>query len=268
MYREILRTVRTLLERLSRGRIVGRCLPEEFGGHRLYVSPDASLKLWRQDLGQADPLLLRLATELVHPGATVWDIGANVGLFAFAAAYRAGPSGRILAIEADDWLAGLVRRSAAEASSAYAPVEVIAAAVEERLGLADLCIAERGRAGNHLKSTGGSTQTGGHREIRKVLTVTLDWLLEQVPAPALVKIDVEGAEAQCLRGAKRLLSGVRPTVLCEVSTENNDAVADILHSHNYVLFNSGVAPVDRHPLVTPSWNTLALPAEFTVADAR
>lgn len=261
-------TLRALLERLSRDRVVRRRLPAELGGHRLYVSPDAALKLWRQDLGQADPLLLRLAAELVRPGATVWDIGANVGLFAFAAAHRAGPSGRVVAVEADDWLAGLVRRSAAGAGPAYAPVDVVAVAVAERACLADLLIAERGRAGNHLGSVAGSTQTGGTREIRKVPAVTLDWLLDWLPAPGLVKIDVEGAEAQCLRGAQRLLSGVRPTIICEVSDENSDAVADLLRGHGYVLFDSSAAPASRHPLATPAWNTLALPVELTAADAR
>src|SRR6185436_126613 len=114
--------IRSLLERLSRGRVVLRRLPPEHGGHALFVSPDAALKLWRRDLRQSDPLLLRLAAELTRPGDTVWDVGANVGLFAFGAAFAAGPSGRVVAIEADDWLAGLVRRSARTAGPAYAPV--------------------------------------------------------------------------------------------------------------------------------------------------
>jgi FkbM family methyltransferase len=251
--------LRALLEKLSRDRIVRRRLPAELGGAALYVSPDAALKLWKRDLAQADPLLLRLAAELAQPGDVVWDVGANVGLFAFAAAHRAGPSGRVLAVEADDWLAALLRRSAATAGPAYAPVDVLAAAVADRPGVADLWIAERGRAGNHLRSVGGSTQTGGRREVRKVVTVTLDGLLDAFAAPRLVKIDVEGAEALCLQGAEHLLSEVRPVVVCEVAEENAGTVGDRFRRHGYTLFDAA-APADRRqPLAAPVWNTLAVP---------
>lgn len=253
--------MRSLLERLSRDRVLRRRLPPEFGGHSLFVSPDAALKLWRRDLGRTDPLLLSLAVELVRPGSVVWDIGANVGIFVFAAAHRAGPTGRILAVEADDWLAGLVRRSASAAEPAYAPVDVLAAAVSDRCGVAEFRIANRGRAGSHLSTVGGTTQTGGHREVRKLVTVTLDGLLEWFASPRVVKIDVEGAEAQCLRGAEVLLASVRPAIACEVSAENKEEIREILHRHRYQIFDAAAPPADRRPLAAPAWNTLALPTE-------
>jgi FkbM family methyltransferase len=244
--------LRSLIERWSRGRIVRRRLPAELGGHALFVSPDAALKLWRRDLRQSDPLLLGLAAELVRKGDVVWDVGANVGLFAFAAAFAAGPTGRVAAIEADDWLAALVRRSAQTAGPAYAPVEVLAAAVADRAGVLDLHIATRGRAGNHLGAVAGSTQTGGIREVRKVATVTLDGLLAAFPAPRLLKIDVEGAEALCLRGAGRLFAEVRPVLVCEVAAENAEEVGEILRRHGYTLFDAALPPERRAPLAQPA----------------
>lgn len=250
--------IRSLLEKLSRGRVLRRRLPPEHGGHALYVSPEAAMKLWRRDLGAVDPFLLSMAGEQVRPGITVWDIGANVGLFAFASAFAAGPSGRVLAVEADGWLAGLIERSAREAPAGYAPVEVKAAAVSDAPGTVTFCIAERGRAGNHLESVPGSTQTGGTRETRQVPAVTLDGLLGSNP-PDLVKIDVEGAELLCLRGAERLLREVRPVVICEVSEENAAEAGAILHRHGYTLFDAAAPPEERRPLERPVWNTLALP---------
>ena len=256
--------IRSLLERLSRGRVVRRRLPREHGGHALYVSPEAAMKLWRRDLGAVDPFLLRMAGEQVRPGMTVWDVGANVGLFAFAAAFAAGPSGRVLAVEADGWLAGLIERSAREAPAGYAPVEVRAAAVSDAPGTVTFCIAERGRAGNHLESVRGSTQTGGTREVRQVSAVTLDSLLErstpQPPQPPqIIKIDVEGAELLCLRGAERLLREVRPVLICEVSEENAGEAGAILRRHGYTLFDAAAPPEQRRSLEQPVWNTLALP---------
>jgi FkbM family methyltransferase len=251
--------VRSLLEKLSRDRVVRRRLPEEHGGHCLYVSPDAAMKLWRRDLRAVDPFLLRMATELVRPGMVVWDVGANVGLFTFAAAFAAGPAGRVLAVEADSWLAKLIEHSAQEAPAAYARVETMVAAVSDVCGVAELCIAQRGRAGNHLQTASGSTQTGGTREIRQVAAVTLDELLNQYAEPQIVKIDVEGAELLCLRGAERLLRAVRPTLLCEVTGENADAVGALLHGHGYTLLDASALPSQRQPLDGPVWNTLAFP---------
>jgi FkbM family methyltransferase len=250
--------IRSLLERLSRGRVLRRRLPAAHGGHALHVSPDAAMRLWQRDLGAADPFLLRIAAGLVRPGMTVWDVGANVGLFAFAAAFAAGPTGRVLAVEADAWLAGLLQRSARTAPPSYAPVEVLAAAVADTPGTVELCIARRGRAGNHLKAVPGSTQTGGTREVQQVAAVTLDGLLDHRPAPQVVKIDTEGAELLCLQGAGRLLREVRPVLLCEVETANVQAVGDLLHAHGYTLFDAAAHPGGGR-IAQPVWNTLALP---------
>jgi FkbM family methyltransferase len=249
--------IRSLLERLSRGRVLRRRLPAAHGGHALHVSPDAAMKLWQRDLGAVDPFLLTMAAALVRPGMTVWDVGANVGLFAFAAAFAAGPSGRVLAVEADGWLADLLQRSAGSAPPAYAPVEVLAAAVSDAPGTVELCIARRGRAGNHLSTVPGSTQTGGTREVRQVAAVTLDGLLDRSPAPRVVKIDTEGAELLCLRGGERLLREVRPVLLCEVADENARGVGELLRGHGYTMFDAGSSR--REPLDRPAWNTLALP---------
>jgi FkbM family methyltransferase len=249
--------IRSLLERLSRGRVVRRRLPAAHGGHALYVSPDAAMKLWQRDLGAVDPFLLKMAADLVRPGMTVWDVGANVGLFAFASAFAAGPSGRVLAVEADPWLAGLLERSARTAPPPYARVEVLSAAASDAPGTVELCIAKRGRAGNHLKAVAGSTQTGGTREVRQVTAVTLDGLLARSPAPQVVKIDTEGAELLCLRGGGRLLREIRPLLLCEVAEENASAVGDLLRDHGYSMFDAN-SP-GREPLDRPAWNTLALP---------
>lgn len=251
--------LRTLLERLSRGRVLRRRLPAEHGGHALYVSPDAAMRLWRRDLGAVDPYLLRMAAGLARPGMTVWDVGANVGLFAFAAAFAAGPGGRVLAVEADGWLAELLQRSSRTAPPTYARLEVLAAAVSDAPGTVELCIARRGRAGNHLRRVPGSTQTGGTREVRQVPAVTLDGLLDRFSPPDLVKIDAEGAELLILRGAERLLREFRPILLCEVVEENTRAVGSLLRGHGYTLFDAEAYPAGP-PVDQPTWNTLALPS--------
>src|SRR5437764_9039310 len=116
--------IRGIVERFGRRVVFKRRLPAEFGRLAVLVSPEAGLKFWRRDLSKTDPLLLRACRELVRPGDVVWDIGANVGLFSFAAAALAGPHGRVLAVEADTWLVDLLRRSARQHRT-KAPVDVL-----------------------------------------------------------------------------------------------------------------------------------------------
>ena len=150
-----------------------------------------------------DPVLMSLAKEFVQPGAIVWDVGANVGLFAFAAASLAGSGGRVVALEPDAWLVQLLRRSARRGSR-----RVGAGAGGAGGGRRDAGARGRSawpsvrRAANYLAEY-GTTQTGGTREDQTVVALTLDWL-SSTPCrlPSVIKIDVEGAELEVLEGAR------------------------------------------------------------------
>lgn len=246
---------RLVVERLSRERVLKRHLPKDFARAPILVSPDASLRFWKSRI-ESD--LFDFAREFVRPGNVVWDIGANVGLLTLAAAQQAGPSGRVMAVEADIWLAKLLQRSVAMQPSTSAAIQVLPAAVSDAAGIASFQIAERGRASNHLAGLPGSTQAGGIRDTVQVVTITLDWLLEFSPPPAVVKIDVEGAELKVLQGGLRVLSEVHPTILCEVSGPDPDKVTDLLVSNGYTLYHWD-APT-RPKIARARFNTLALPA--------
>ncbi len=248
--------LRTLAERLSRGVVLRRRLPASLGGATLFVSPDAGLRFWRPSLDRADPMLFAWTPELVRQGHVVWDIGANVGLFSFSAAALAGPTGRVLAVEADIFLASLLRRSAFGQMPGHAPVEVVPVAVSDTVGLARFAIAARGRCSNYLEAVEGSSQAGGARDTVTVVTVTLDWLLERLPAPQVVKMDIEGAELEALGGATRLLDEVRPTFLCEISRKR-DEVLKLFAEHRYLLADADGGPPGRPELT--SGNVIARP---------
>jgi len=250
--------VRTSLERFSRDRVLRRRLPARFGRGSIYVTPDSGLRLWRRDLEAVDPRLFALVDEFVTPGMRVWDIGANVGLFLFAAAHRAGPSGEVVGVEADIELASLLRRTARELDASYAPAQVLASAVSEpgaRIG--SFQIAARGRSTNALAGF-GTSQMGGVRESQPVPLVTLDDLLARYGAPALVKMDIEGAEILALRGGAEVLAR-RPILHLEVTSERG-AIAALLRSHGYRLFDADVDARARVEMSEPPCNWLALPA--------
>jgi FkbM family methyltransferase len=200
-----------MLERFSRDRALRRRLPSAFGSRAIYVSPDSALRFWGRDISSVDPELFVLAEKVVRPGAIVWDIGANVGLFSFAAAAKAGVNGKVLAVEPDPWLGALLRRSAVEVVPDAAPVEVLNVAVSDRLGIVEFNIAKRGRSSNFVSGF-GATQAGGSRNSFPVVVITLDWLAEHTGQPAIVKIDVEAMEHLVLRGAREVLRS-RPVII-------------------------------------------------------
>jgi predicted RNA methylase len=116
---------RRILNFFSRGTVLKRRLPREFAATPFFVTPESALSYWRWDIGAVDPLLLSMARELVQQKTVVWDIGANVGLFSFAAAALGA---QVLAVEPDVWLASLMYRSVLMNEL---PVTVLPAAVSD-----------------------------------------------------------------------------------------------------------------------------------------
>jgi len=225
------------------------------------VTPSAGLKFLLKPVSQADPILLRNVLELVCPGDIVWDIGANVGLFAFSAAARAGPSGQVIAFEPDAWLVRLLRRSAMVQPDTSAPVKIVPAAVASEVGLRQFAVASRSRASSALTGYGG-TQMGKIREEHTVVALSLTWLTDKLPLPNVIKCDVEGAELEVFSDQCKVFSKLRPVIICEVTAETSERMTLILRKERYRLFD-GERPLTREAETTMAcWNTIGVPEEL------
>ncbi len=232
--------IRSIVRCLSRGVVLKRYLPREFGRAPIFVTPESALGYWRRDLGKVDPFLLSMARELVHPGMVVWDVGANVGLFSFAAA-ALGAS--VIAIEADLWLVQLLQRSS---RLNHLPVTAVPAAATDRCGVTTLHLSEDGRSSNSVLGVG---------PVQSVVSITLDSLLNSFPVPSVIKIDVEGMEYGVLKGARTVLQA-HPTLFCEVS-QHHEEIGALLTEARYAFY--AARSRDRKPLNRPSFDTLAQP---------
>ena len=106
--------VRGMIENFTRDWVIRRRLSVDFSNAPIHVTPSAGLRYLFRPMNSVDTSLLELVKEFVKPGVVVWDIGANIGLFSFAAASMAGSAGLVVALEPDAWLVQLLRRSALE----------------------------------------------------------------------------------------------------------------------------------------------------------
>lgn len=236
--------------------VLKRRLPAAFGGRPLFVSPEGGgLRYWKWRTDAIDPMLLNAVNTLVRPGHVVWDVGGNMGFFAFAAAVRAG-NGRVAVFEPDLSLCHLLQRS--RDANPDLSVDIFPLAVSNRDGIAQFNIAERARSTNFLAEAQGSTQTGGVRQTLSVPTIRLDTFLQHYPAPDLVKIDTETAEHLVVEGMQELLRSARPVVLCEISNNNFDFVAGQLKQLGYRLCDANSLPA-MIEVSGPCDNILAIP---------
>jgi FkbM family methyltransferase len=246
--------MRRLAERLSRNIVLRRRLPGDLGGQCIYVTPESALNFWYPKLEHADNgHLMDTVRQFVTRDSIAWDIGANVGLFSFAAASKART---VLAIEPDPWLAALLNRSA----SAISNVRVLCAAASDTVDLRELNIAQRGRSANFVSGF-GTSQTGGVRNRQPVVTVTLDWLAERFPVPHIIKIDVEAGERLVFEGAKALFNRQRPHLVCEVASANSSWVTSFLRPLGYSFLDQHLKPtpiaIDNIVAVSPSVSMLS-----------
>jgi FkbM family methyltransferase len=246
---------RSLAERTTHRLVLRRRLPAPFERVKIYASSEGGLRYLRPNLNGVDPTLLQLVSDVVHPGHNVWDIGANLGLFSFAAAAAAGPGGYVLAVEPDATLVGLLRRTAAS-SHGHAEVDVMPVAVADDLTVGRFNIARRNRSTSHLDGF-GTSQTGGIRSTQLVPTVTLNWLGANFRRADVIKIDVEGAEMKVLDGGADILRSA-PVLICEVAGRSATAVADLLISYGYTLYDGALPLGERVPVTAAPPTTLAV----------
>jgi len=183
------------------------------------------------------PLQLAIEREL-RPGATFFDIGANVGFMALIAARAVGPSGRVVAFEPVPENVAAIRENMALNGVDW--FEVHEAAVAEQPGRADLILSGVS-AFSRLASTSTPSEARGRIEVE--VTSIDAFMAAGGPLPDVVKIDVEGAELEVIAGMRGMLERHRPVILCEVH-DSNAAYAELMGSLGYAPLNlDGELPV-------------------------
>ena len=178
--------------------------------------PDEA-RYWR---GEHDLDVQRVLDAAVPEGSVVYDVGAHLGFFALGAARLAGQSGHVVAFDGDPDNVVRLRENALY-NHLEGRLEVVHAAVWSSSASAGIPF----RRGIEPRAQGG-VESNGHRPILgsadliTVPVITLDEFIARGGLlPDVIKIDVEGGEAEVLRGGTRLFATKRPIIVAEVHQE-------------------------------------------------
>jgi len=183
----------------------------ELSGMWLSLDLQSEKDYW---LGTYEPDLQAAVRDLVRPGMTVYDLGANIGYLTLLFATAVGTEGRVVAFE--PLPSNLERLKAHVArNSLGSRVTIVPAATADRRGRRRFHVRVSGGMGK-LEGAAGRPVQGGHSIV--VETIDLDSYVAgwKGQPPDVIKIDIEGGEILALPGMRRILRQARPAILLEV----------------------------------------------------
>ena len=187
------------------GRIMSRLTanpsrPTMILGHKMILASGSGYPPVAMAMDRYEKETTELFTDLVKPGMAVIDVGAHVGYYSLLAARLVGSTGRVYSFEPEpsnhELLLGNIDRNE------YRNIMAVRKAVSSSVGSTTLFLTalDNGRHSAYQHELPG-------RGITEVETTTIDAFLEDEGWPKidLVKVDVEGAEKDVLRGMGLLL---------------------------------------------------------------
>jgi FkbM family methyltransferase len=152
--------------------------------------------------------------HFLREGSVFVDCGANVGYFSVLAHGIVGPSGRVIAIEANPVTFRLLQRNLQRNGMK----EAINCALATSSGEITLYMPATGDVYSSLRT--GGLVVGDNIQSFKVAGMTLDEIVASLGLRSvdLIKIDIEGGELDVLRSAAEVVAKCRPVIICEYGT--------------------------------------------------
>jgi FkbM family methyltransferase len=226
------------LSRLSPPPFVAR-LPAALGGARFWCDLADEIARDAGVIGAYEPQISWIFARVLASGMTFVDAGANWGYFSLVAAARVGSAGRVVALEPDPRM--VEQFEANVRLNAMPQIRLQAAAASAGAGTVALegyAPGSTNRGTSRIRPS-GSGAAGGVT----VPTVAIDDLLDglAIQRVDVIKIDVEGAEADVLAGMRagllahryqRIFIELHPDLLTERGT-SADACCAVLRGAGY-----------------------------------
>lgn len=205
-------------------------------------------------LGTSEPEMQAAFAALIDPEMTVYDVGANVGFFSVIAARLVGTEGHVVSFEPVPTNVACLLHNVV--LNGFGHVAVRAEAVGREEARARFVVS--GVSGWGRLASGGPV----NRQVEESIVPArqLDRVIQEagLPKPDVIKVDVEGAEADVLIGGESTIASARPLLFIELHGTNGP-VADLLEKYGYVARVLGSAVCMREA----AWNAqiVAVPHE-------
>jgi FkbM family methyltransferase len=149
-----------------------------------------------------EPVIKKLAS-LLEPGMVYVDVGANIGLHSLIAAWRVGPTGRVVAIEPQASVFEALCTNVAV--NKLTNVDEIRSAVGNKEGSAVIYTVDPINSGQATLAVHSGESLFGQEQ---VAVSSLDDILSRMGLDQVdvLKVDVEGGELEVLEGSRRLFA--------------------------------------------------------------
>lgn len=179
------------------------------GGRAVVPSGDHVGRAMRY-LGDLDPKVSWVVDQVVRPGDVALDIGCNLGLISLRLAARVGRNGLVHAFDPQPRMQEYFRRTLA--LNPGIPIVLHPIGLGTETGTLRLAI-PRDNAGSASLRPEAAEQPG--MQLVDVPVRSLDDYADEIGLSQVdfIKMDVEGFEAQVIKGACGLLSRTRPRVI-------------------------------------------------------
>jgi FkbM family methyltransferase len=182
--------------------VVKRFIPPvmNFRGASLALNQKDAIVSGSLALGFYESFVIDVIENLLQPGMTFLDVGANIGLYTALAARVVGPSGRVIAVEPSGSNCAVIKETVR--LNAFNNVTIFEGAASDGAGRTALYLCDDNPADHRLHD-----RTGQRAKV-EVETITLDALAAAhgVRHADLIKIDTQGAEASVFGGMTALLT--------------------------------------------------------------
>jgi FkbM family methyltransferase len=182
-------------------------VPDSDVGPILTDSRDKEIGGWLRDRrtwAQAEGRFLR---NVLKPGMNAIDIGANIGYFTLLCAHAIGPTGRVLAIEAEPEFVLQLRENVA--LNALQNVEVLPVAAHRQSGMMAVWRNSENFGGSFVYPADADSSSPPIQAVR------LDDVLNPGTPIDVIKIDIEGMDHAAVHGLQRTIRRWRPIMLVE-----------------------------------------------------
>ena len=203
-------------------------------GRKLFMSPQISPRMW---FGIDEPWIARLCKTQLRQNSAVYDIGAHIGYTTVLFAHYLNGTGAVHAFEILPSTAELLQNTVKANQFQNIVIHTVGLGAEE--AIQQLTIGSTA-----MTSIRAAKREGQRTERCKVVALDKYRRERDLPLPALMKVDIEGAEIHFLQGSLELIDECQPKMIIEFHSK------DLLRQGYTLLTSLGYKLYNEHGELT------------------